>query len=129
VFITDPEKFRIIQFNPEGSLVRVWGDTGEDASSLYQPAGISVDSFGRIWVADADANRIVRYTLPKPVLVPSPTATSISITPTSSVVLNELISPMPTGVLNQTSQGEMILPANSSTPTPIVIVPEISSTP
>jgi sugar lactone lactonase YvrE len=63
VFITDPDGYRIMEFDPNGELVRVWDDI-ETESSLGIPSGITVDGEGHIWVTDSLNNRIRRYTLP-----------------------------------------------------------------
>jgi predicted membrane-bound mannosyltransferase/DNA-binding beta-propeller fold protein YncE len=64
VFITDPEGFRIIEFDADGSVVRTWGDYGNTALSFGLAAGIAVDADGRVWVTDGAFNRIMRFTLP-----------------------------------------------------------------
>jgi uncharacterized protein (TIGR03663 family) len=63
VFITDPDGYRIMEFDPNGALIRVWDDLGTD-SSLGIPSGIAIDNEGHIWVTDATNNRLRRYTLP-----------------------------------------------------------------
>jgi sugar lactone lactonase YvrE len=63
VFITDPDGYRIMEFDPNGELVRVWDDI-ETESSLGIPSGITVDGEGYIWVTDSLNNRVRRYTLP-----------------------------------------------------------------
>jgi len=63
VFITDPDGYRIMEFDQNGALIRVWDDLGSD-SSLGLPSGIAIDSEGHIWVTDSTNNRLRRYTLP-----------------------------------------------------------------
>jgi DNA-binding beta-propeller fold protein YncE len=64
VFITDPEGFRIIEFDGEGNFIRTWGDYGLGPAEFGLAAGVAVDSEGHIWVTDAGNQRIMRFTLP-----------------------------------------------------------------
>jgi DNA-binding beta-propeller fold protein YncE len=64
VFVTDPEQYRVIEFTPEGEVVRTWGDFGNTPSTFGLTAGIAVDEEGRVWVTDGLYNRILRFTLP-----------------------------------------------------------------
>ncbi len=64
VFITDPEGYRVMEFDPTGDLVRVWGDYGNTSSSFGLTSGIAVDADGHVWVTDSVFNRIMRFTLP-----------------------------------------------------------------
>ncbi len=64
VFITDPEGYRVIEFDREGAVVRAWGDYGNTPMNFGLPSGIAVDAEGRIWVTDSAFNRILRFTLP-----------------------------------------------------------------
>jgi len=62
VFITDPEQFRIVEFTPEGEVVRTWGNFFE--STIFGlPSGINVDPDGHVWVTDAANNSILRFTV------------------------------------------------------------------
>lgn len=64
VFITDPEGYRVIEFNQNGEVVRVWGDFGDSYASFGLASGIAVDHQGHIWVTDSEFDRIMRFTLP-----------------------------------------------------------------
>jgi sugar lactone lactonase YvrE len=64
VFITDPDGVRVIEFDPDGVLVRTWGDFGDNASSFGLPSGIAIDNEGHVWVTDSVYNRVMRFTLP-----------------------------------------------------------------
>ncbi len=64
VFVTDPDGFRVMEYDPDGVLVRTWGDFGDNASSFGLPSGIAVDNDGHIWVTDSVYNRVMRFTLP-----------------------------------------------------------------
>ncbi|RME87414.1 MAG: TIGR03663 family protein [Anaerolineae bacterium] len=64
VFITDPEGYRVIEFDPSGEAVRVWGEYGIEDYAFGLAAGIAVDPEGHIWVTDAENQRVMRFTLP-----------------------------------------------------------------
>jgi DNA-binding beta-propeller fold protein YncE len=63
VFITDPDGYRVMEFDQNGELVRVWDDI-ETENSLGIPSGIAIDGEGHVWVTDSSNNRLRRYTLP-----------------------------------------------------------------
>jgi DNA-binding beta-propeller fold protein YncE len=66
VFITDPEGYRVIEFDgPDGNFVRSWGGYGTEAGQLNLPTGIAADRQGHIWVSDSGNNRILRFSLPE----------------------------------------------------------------
>ncbi|GAB4422952.1 MAG: hypothetical protein Kow002_12460 [Anaerolineales bacterium] len=62
IFITDPEQYRVVEFTPDGEVVRTWGNF--DVQVFGLPSGIAVDAEGHIWVTDAVNNSILRFTLP-----------------------------------------------------------------
>jgi DNA-binding beta-propeller fold protein YncE len=64
VFITDPEGFRVIEYDPDGNILQTWGDFGDGPANFSLPAGVAVDVEGHIWVTDAGNNRVMRFTLP-----------------------------------------------------------------
>jgi DNA-binding beta-propeller fold protein YncE len=64
VFITDPEQYRVIEFTPDGEVVRTWGDFGDTPTAFGLASGIAVDSDGHVWVTDGVNNRVMRFTLP-----------------------------------------------------------------
>ncbi|MBK9926951.1 MAG: TIGR03663 family protein [Anaerolineales bacterium] len=64
VFINDPEGYRIIEFTSDGQFVRTWGDFGSGPEEIGLASGVTVDTFGFVWVSDAGNNRILRYRLP-----------------------------------------------------------------
>lgn len=64
VFITDPEGYRIMEFDQDGNIVRVWGDYGNTPTGFGLASGIAIDPDGKVWVADGAFNRIMRFTLP-----------------------------------------------------------------
>jgi sugar lactone lactonase YvrE len=64
VFVTDPEGYRILEFDTDGKFIRGFSDWAglQDISSL--PAGIVEDGEGRIWISDAGSGTLLRFTLP-----------------------------------------------------------------
>jgi hypothetical protein len=54
----------VIEFTPEGEVVRTWGDFGNTDTTFGLASGIAVDPEGHIWVTDGLYNRILRFTLP-----------------------------------------------------------------
>ncbi len=66
VFVTDPEKFRVLEFDAAGKFIRGWGDYSPGPDGFGLPSGIEVDAEGHVWVSDAGNNVIMRFTLPQP---------------------------------------------------------------
>lgn len=64
VYITDPEGYRVIQFDQNGEVVRVWGDYGNTNTGFGLASGIAIDPTGHIWVTDSVFNRVMRFTIP-----------------------------------------------------------------
>ena len=61
VFVTDPEGYRVLEFDSEGAFIRGWGDYGISAENFGQPSGIAVAPDGSVWVGDAGNNRIMMF--------------------------------------------------------------------
>ncbi len=64
VFITDPDGYRVLEFNPDGTFVRGWGAYSSGTDGFGLPSGIAVDAAGRVWVSDAVNNVLLRFTTP-----------------------------------------------------------------
>ena len=64
VFVSDPESYRILEFNTQGEFIRYWGDYGSDLAGFNLPTGMSSGPDGSLWVADAGNHRIVEFILP-----------------------------------------------------------------
>jgi len=56
VFVSEPGNARIVRFDPLGDLLAVWG-----LGILTKPAGMTVDRWGRLFVADAGAHQVVVF--------------------------------------------------------------------
>jgi predicted membrane-bound mannosyltransferase/sugar lactone lactonase YvrE len=66
VFITDPEGYRVVEFDgTPGGFVRAWGTYGTDNNQFNLPTGLAVDSQGHLWVSDSGNNRLLRFTIPQ----------------------------------------------------------------
>jgi len=65
LFVSDPEGYRILQFNLLGEPVRSWGDFGTESNHFSMPIGIAVDLEGAVWVVDSGNNRIMKFILPQ----------------------------------------------------------------
>lgn len=64
VFVTDPEGFRVIEFNENYQFLRAWGESGSEEATLGLPSGIAVDAAGQVWVTDAGTGRLLRFEVP-----------------------------------------------------------------
>ncbi len=64
VFITDPEGYRVIQFDQNGEFVQLWGTFGVGNENFGLSSGIAIDDDGNVWVTDAGNGRVMRFTLP-----------------------------------------------------------------
>ena len=64
IFVSDPEGYRILEFNTQGEFVRFWGDYGDGPNDFNLPGGLAADPEGDLWVADAGNHRILHFTMP-----------------------------------------------------------------
>jgi uncharacterized protein (TIGR03663 family) len=65
IFVTDPEGYRVLEFDPGGNIVRAWGDYSTDPSGFSLASGIAIGPQGHVWVSDGGNNRILRFTMPQ----------------------------------------------------------------
>jgi uncharacterized protein (TIGR03663 family) len=63
VFVSDPESYRILEFNTQGEFIRYWGDFGSGLEGFNLPTGMSADTEGNLWVADAGNHRFLKFSL------------------------------------------------------------------
>ncbi len=63
VFVSDPEGYRILEFNNQGDFIRYWGSYGTTMDAFNLPTGMAFDPTGVLWVADSGNNRILHFTL------------------------------------------------------------------
>ena len=61
ILATDPESFRVLIFSAVGEPLFVIGNYGTEENSFGMPNGITIDTAGSVWIADAGNNRLVRF--------------------------------------------------------------------
>lgn len=66
VYATDPQKYRVLEFDNNGQVVRVWGGYSSGIDGFGKPVGIAVDASDHVWVVDSANNYLLRFTLPAP---------------------------------------------------------------
>jgi sugar lactone lactonase YvrE len=54
LYVNDAMNFRIQVFDPEGKLLRAYGETGDTIGTLARTKGIAFDSFGNLYAADGE---------------------------------------------------------------------------
>ena len=64
IYVTDPEGYRVLEFTPDGEIVRYWGDYGQGNDSFGMAGAVAVDASCGVWVSDSGNNRIMHFTLP-----------------------------------------------------------------
>ncbi len=65
VFVTDPDAYRILEFDNVGNFIRGWGDYSSGIDGFGLPIGIAVDAEGRVWVSDAENGYMLRFSMPE----------------------------------------------------------------
>ncbi len=65
VFVSDPESYRILEFNTAGEFVKFWGDYGTGLEGMNLPTGMAVNAEGDLWLADAGNHRMIKFNVPK----------------------------------------------------------------
>jgi len=61
IYVTDPENYRVLAFNTDGTFRATFGQYGNDDQSFVLPTGIAVGPAGQIYVADGDGQRIMIF--------------------------------------------------------------------
>ncbi len=64
LYTTDPEGYRVLHFKTDGTFVNYFGDYGTGTNGFDLPTGIITDGKGGVWIADANNNRIMHFSLP-----------------------------------------------------------------
>lgn len=85
VFVTDPDNFRVLEFDSYGNFVQGWGQYSSGIDGFGTPVGLAADTEGHVWVVDAANNYVLRFSP-----VPNTTAaiTSLPAFPISPLALN-----------------------------------------
>ncbi len=65
VFVSDPEGFRVLEFDNQGEFIRYWGDFGASPDTFNLPTGIAIDPVAGLWIADSGNHRILHLILPE----------------------------------------------------------------
>ena len=62
IYATDPEGYRILSFQPDGTFIKGWGDYSPNSDGFGLPAAIGVDpNDNGIWITDAGNHRILHF--------------------------------------------------------------------
>jgi predicted membrane-bound mannosyltransferase/DNA-binding beta-propeller fold protein YncE len=61
IYVSDPESCRVLEFSPDGQIVRVWGQCSSGSDGFGLPVGLALDPNG-IWVSDSGNNSILHFT-------------------------------------------------------------------
>ncbi len=64
VFVTDPDQFRVLEFDGYGNFVKGWGSYSSGIDGFGMPIGIAVDPQGSVWVSDSENGFLLRFTIP-----------------------------------------------------------------
>jgi predicted membrane-bound mannosyltransferase/DNA-binding beta-propeller fold protein YncE len=64
VFVSDPEGYRILEFDPAGEFIQTWGTFGAEANTFTLPTGIAAGTDGGVWVSDTGANHLMYFQVP-----------------------------------------------------------------
>ncbi len=65
VFVSDPEGFRVLEFDNQGEFIRYWGYFGASPDTFNLPTGIAIDPVDGLWIADSGNHRILHLILPE----------------------------------------------------------------
>ena len=61
VYITDPEKCRVVVFSPTGKALGAFGQYGPEPESFGLPVGVAAGPDGALWVGGAGNNRLEKF--------------------------------------------------------------------
>ncbi len=62
VYLADTGNARVVKLDPNGKLLRQWGQRGETSGAFMEPFAVAVDSAGRVYVLDSGRGVILRFT-------------------------------------------------------------------
>jgi sugar lactone lactonase YvrE len=66
VYVTDPDQFRVIAFDRDGNILRVWGTYSNGIDGFGKPVGIAADDSDAVWIADSENNRLLKFEFTSP---------------------------------------------------------------
>lgn len=64
VYVTDPEGYRVLIFNSDGTYIGRFGTFGTGRNNFGLPNGIAIDAEDNIYIADSGNNRILKFASP-----------------------------------------------------------------
>lgn len=64
IWVTDPEGYRVLEFNPNGAFILGWGDYNSDVDGFGMASGVAAAPDGKIWISDGTNNRLLRFAHP-----------------------------------------------------------------
>ncbi len=64
VCVSDPEGYRILCFDQEGTFKLGWGSFGGGDTQFGLPVGLAFAQSGEIWVADGANDRVMKFNIP-----------------------------------------------------------------
>lgn len=115
IYLTDPEKGRVLVFDAVGEYLGFFDTIGLDGERLVMPTGIFIDAADAIYVVDTGSGRIVRYAplaeapTPTPFPTETPTATptaEATATPTVTATATATATTTPTAEVTATGEAE-----------------------
>ena len=62
IYVVDSAEYRVQEFSPTGTFIRVFGGFGNENGELYYPHGVGIDGAGDVWVADSGNCRVEEFT-------------------------------------------------------------------
>ena len=60
-YVSDPIMGRVLIFDQEGNFTRAFGSFGNSASEIGLVGGLAFDAEGKLWISDANYNRLMRF--------------------------------------------------------------------
>ncbi len=100
IFVTDPDAFRVLEFDQAGNFLRGWGEASSGIDGFSSPSGIAVGGDGRVWVSDAENNFALGFTLPELDVVSAP--------PEPEVPVESSLPKVPEGLNYEPESGQVI---------------------
>ena len=63
VYLTDPDRGRVIVFDGEGQFLRIWGGF-DNTFTMNVISGVTIGQDGSVWVSDALSNTLLKFVMP-----------------------------------------------------------------
>jgi streptogramin lyase len=63
VYLTDPDRGRVIVFDGECQFVRIWGGF-DNTYTMNIISGVTIGEDGSVWVSDALSNTLLKFVVP-----------------------------------------------------------------